>query len=365
MTAVHVAFGGYEGTQAGAERMAWRTTARLAARGYLMTAVTDSVPPPGLDRDTIQVARAAVDTRLGPVRTTPDLVHAYDLGQPDPVRRAMRVAREHRVPFVLTPATDPQLWPDPALGRRACALASVIYTLTAAERAALCLAGAPVDRMRHVAQAPDLAGRPDRAAFRARHGIDGPVVLFAGRRIATKGYRQLLAAAPLVWDRLPDTTFALIGPGPGRRPDPAEAHLYRDGRVLDLGVVSDQDKCDAMAACDVLALPTTADVFPLVFAEAWSCGRPVITGRFPGVEDVVRDDVDGLIVGRGARELADVLVTLLTDHGRRRAMGAAGLARSRTEFGWDRVADDVAAGYHAALTPRRPVMARYTAREAG
>ncbi|MFE3093986.1 glycosyltransferase family 4 protein [Streptomyces sp. NPDC059248] len=365
MTTVHVAFGGYGGTHAGAERMAWRTTARLATRGHRMTVVTDSAPPAGLDRDAVRVAPAAEGARPGPGGTPPDLVHAYDLGQPEHVGRALTAARTHRVPFVLTPATDPQLWPDPALGRAACEQASVIYTLTAAEETVLRSAGAPADRMRRIAQAPDLTGSPDGAAFRARHGIAGPMVLFAGRRIATKGYRQFLACAPRVWDRLPDTVFALIGPGGEPERDPAREAIRTDPRVRDLGTVSDQDKFDAMAACDVFALPTTADVFPLVFTEAWACGRPVVTGRFPGVGEVVRDGVDGVIIGPGSDELADVLLALLTDRGRRESMGAAGLLRSRTEFGWDRVADDVAAGYRAALTLRPPAAAGQKERDTG
>lgn len=377
MIAVQVAFGGYRGTHAGAERMAWHTTARLAANGHRMTAVTDSVPPPGLDR-AAEVYPALADGRTAadpdPAhhpggstgRAAFDLVHAYDLGRPEYVREALVAARIHRVPFVLTPATDPQLWPDPELGRTACERAAVIYTLTAAEEDALRAAGAPADRMRRITQAADLPGRPDRAGFRARHGLRGPIVLFAGRRIATKGYRQLLAAAPLVWRRLPDTAFVLIGPGGDPDPaDPAEAAVRADPRVLDLGTVSDQEKADAMAACALLALPTTADVFPLVFTEAWACGRPVVTGRFPGVAEVVRDGVDGVIVGPVAAELADVLTGLLTDDARRDALGAAGLARSRTEFGWDRVADDVAAGYRAALAGQPPATTAPTGKETG
>ena len=38
----------------------------------------------------------------------------------------------------------------------------------------------------------------------------------------------------------------------------------------------------ALAACTVFCLPSTADIFPLVFLEAWACARPVVSGAFPG-----------------------------------------------------------------------------------
>ncbi|MEU4210430.1 glycosyltransferase family 4 protein [Streptomyces sp. NPDC026206] len=344
MSEVLVEFGGYGLAQhAGAERMGWRTTERLAARGHRVVVRTDSAPPPGLDREAVRVVAPGRPVTDGRLR----LVHAYDLGRPANVAAAMETARAHRVPFVLTPATTVDLWPDRELGRRACRQAAVVYALPGAERARLRSAGVKDERIWPIPQAPDLTGRPDPPAFRARHAIDGPVVLFVGRRVTGKGYAALLDSAPLVWAHVPDAAFVFAGPAA----EPGVEERFRaaaDPRIHDLGAIGEQDKHDALAACDVLALPTTADVFPLVFTEAWACGKPVVSGRFPGVEDVVRHGQDGLITGSDVTELAAALVRLLRDGGARRAMGAAGLARARREFGWEAVAACVEAGYRLA-----------------
>jgi glycosyltransferase involved in cell wall biosynthesis len=234
------------------------------------------------------------------------------------------------------------------VARAACRSADVVFALTPAEAASMTSAGAAPDRIRFIPQACELTGTPDPAGFRRASGLTGQIVLFAGRRTAFKGYLELLSSMPLVWDRLPEVTFVFIGPNS----DASAAEEFRahaDRRLVDLGVVDDQTKHDALAACDVLCLPTSYDVFPLVFAEAWTLGKPVISGDFPGSEVVVRDGVDGLIVKPRPAELADALVRLLSDHGFRQSLGRAGLRRAESEFGWDKMADAFQDGYGWAL----------------
>lgn len=337
MSRILTVFGGYgPGMTSGAERMAWRTTAELACRGHDVAVLTDSPRPAAhwpVHASESELAAADPHWR-------PEAVHAYDLALPEYVTLARRLAARYRARFILTPASTTDVWPDLALGAELCAAADAVFTLTEAESAAVRAAGAPRARLCRLPQAPDLAGVARPADFRRRHRVAGPLVLFLGRRVATKGYRTLLDAAPLVWRRFPGVVFAFGGPNG----EPAAAEAFgtgTDGRVLDLGVVDEQTKIDALAACSLLALPTSADVFPLVFAEAWSCGRPVVSGRFTGVEEVVRDGVDGLVVGHRPPDVADAVVRLLGDDAARTAMGAAGRHRVERELTWDRVADAV------------------------
>ncbi|MFC7328622.1 glycosyltransferase family 4 protein [Marinactinospora rubrisoli] len=344
MSEVVVVFGGYGAGLAGAERMAWRTAQHLARRGHAVAVATDSRRPPFLDDAPPRLLRTETELRRYAEHHRPDVVHAFDLARPAHVAAALRLARATGARLALTPATTPELWPDPGVGRRACAAADVVFALTPTEAAALRTYGAAGTALRTLPQAPDLAGRPDPAGFRARHGITGPTVLFVGRRTVGKGYPRLVAAAPQVWRRVRDAEFVFAGP-PG---DGASAGLPGppgDPRVHDLGLADDRTKHDAVAACDVLCLPTSADVFPLVFAEAWASGRPVVSGAFPGVHDVVRDGVDGLVVPPRTGDVADALVRLLTDPGLRRALGEAGRRRAAREFTWDRVAAACEAGY--------------------
>ncbi|SDH16633.1 Glycosyltransferase involved in cell wall bisynthesis [Sinosporangium album] len=345
MSGVLSVFGGYgPGATSGAERMAWRTTAGLARRGHTVAAMTDAVRPAAMAGEPWPVLGTEAELLAALPGWRPDVVHAYDLALPGPVRLARELADRYGARFVLTPASTTDIWPDKALGAELCAAARAVFTLTEAESAAIRAVGAPGARLFRLPQAPDLEGGAHAGEFRRRHRVDGPMVLFLGRRVATKGYRTLLDAAPLVWHAFPDTVFAFGGPD-GEPEATAAFSASRDGRILNLGMIDDRAKHDALAACDVLALPTRADVFPLVFAEAWSCGRPVVSGSFAGVSEVVRHGVDGLVVGDRPPDVADALTRLLGDERLRTSMGAAGRRRVEREMSWEHVARAVEAGF--------------------
>ncbi|WP_158883772.1 glycosyltransferase family 4 protein [Amycolatopsis anabasis] len=346
-----VVFGGYREVLAGAERMAWRTLEQLSARGHRVVILTDSLgwireTPAGCPRFSSEA-----ELRRGLPGWRPDVVHAFDLAKPDLVDLAWRLARHHGAAFALTPASASRVWPEPRRAAALCEAADVLFTLNEAEAEGVRGIGIPADRIRRIPHAADLAGHPDPGGFRRRYGLTGELVLFAGRRVAFKGYRTLLRATRLVWRRLPGVSFVFLGPdGDADAAETFRAHA--DPRVLDLGMVDEQTKHDALAACALLCLPTSADVFPLVFAEAWACAKPVVTGEYPGAREVVRDQIDGLVVPARPEPVAAALIALLTDHETRTAMGRAGKARAADEFGWDKVAAEVETGYQSAERAR-------------
>lgn len=338
-----VTFGGYgAGTYAGATRMAWWTSHQLAQRGYDVAVITDADRPDALAGETGGRTLGAPEPGW-----RPDMVHAYDLARPVFVEVGRKWARQHGVPLALTPASAANVWPDPELGRRCLREADVVFVMNAKEESETRTVARPGADILYIPQAPDLTGTPDPAGFRSRHEITGPMVLFLGRRIPSKGHAVLLDAVPLVWRSLPSATFVFVGPG-----GDDDIRSRDDRRLLDLGPLGEQVKHDALAACDVLCLPSGADLFPLVFAEAWSCGRPVVSGDFPGVADVVRDGVDGLVARRTPEALATALLRLLGDETLRRRLGAAGRRRVADAMSWDRVAIVVANGYRAAIGAR-------------
>jgi glycosyltransferase involved in cell wall biosynthesis len=333
-------FGGYgTDTYAGAIRMALRTSHQLFRQGCDVALLSDGVPP--------GITVEGWSPRPPEPGWRPDLVHAYDLASPVSVETAREWARRHRVPFVLTPASTMDVWPDPEAGRACLREADVVFVMNAREEEAVrAVAGSGAD-IRTIPPAPDLAGSPDPERFRRRYGIAGPMVVFLGRRVPSKGHAILLDAAPQLWRTLPDTTVVFAGPGDG-----ADIRARGDRRLLDLGLLDEQSKHDALVACDVLCLPTGADLFPLVFAEAWACGRPVVCTDYPGVAGVVRDGVDGLVVPRTPEAVAAGLHRILADARLRRRLGAAGSRRVRETMSWEQVAAIVMAGYRSALARR-------------
>lgn len=125
-------------------------------------------------------------------------------------------------------------------------------------------------------------------------------------------------------------------------------------RVRVLGVVSEQEKHDLLAAADLLAMPSRTDSFGIVYLEAWLAGKPVIGARVWAMDEVIADGVDGLLVPFGdPAATAKAIAGLLADPTRRAQMGAAGRAKVLARYTWDHAYAQVRDAY-ARLTARRP-----------
>ena len=108
-----------------------------------------------------------------------------------------------------------------------------------------------------------------RRESRARLGLgaDEPVAIFAGRFVRKKGLHFLRELAA----RTHDVKWLFAGWGPD---DPGLWHL---GNVVCLGRLSQPDLAQALAAADVLVLPSSGEGFPLVVQEALACGTAVLS----------------------------------------------------------------------------------------
>ncbi len=120
----------------------------------------------------------------------------------------------------------------------------------------------------------------DPERFRRRHGIEGPFVLYAGRREGAKGWEGLLETfARAVVGRELDLSLVTIGVGEVRPPADVA------GRVVDLGFLDDADRDDAFAAAAAYVQPSRYESFSRTVMEAWLAGTLVIAN---GASDVVR-----------------------------------------------------------------------------
>ncbi|MGI8809123.1 MAG: glycosyltransferase family 4 protein [Acidimicrobiales bacterium] len=106
---------------------------------------------------------------------------------------------------------------------------------------------------------------------RARYGLEGRFLLYAGRREGAKGWEQLLEAFARATIRhgLP-FSLVTIGSGPVTPPRAVA------GRVVDLGFVPDDDRNDLFAAADAYLQPSAHESFSRTIMEAWLAGTLVI-----------------------------------------------------------------------------------------
>jgi L-malate glycosyltransferase len=167
-------------------------------------------------------------------------------------------------------------------------------------------------------------------------------VLFMGRLIDEKRVDLLLEALALLRASgrgAPRAT--IVGDGPElpalRR---LAAGLGLADRVTFTGRVSDHEVPRHLRAARLLVMPSVREGYGMAVAEGQAAGVVpiVVRSRFSAATDLVRDDVDGLIVEPTAGSLADAIGALLSDPGRVARLATAARATGAARD-WDGVAE--------------------------
>jgi glycosyltransferase involved in cell wall biosynthesis len=115
----------------------------------------------------------------------------------------------------------------------------------------------------------DIPSRTDAERFRRKHDIRRPFAIYVGRIDENKGCKELFdfflryaATFPRGLD------LVLIGS--------AIMPIPQHPRIHHLGFLPDEDKFDAIAASDLLIMPSYFESLSMVTLEAWALGRPVL-----------------------------------------------------------------------------------------
>ena len=172
--------------------------------------------------------------------------------------------------------------------------------------------------------------------FRPEPEPEGPVkIVFASRMLWDKGVGVLVDAARLLQGRTSAQVVLFGSPDPGNPASIPEETLLKwqeEGLVEWRGFEPDMNK--AYNEGHIVAFPSMyGEGVPTVLIEAGACGRPLVTTRMPGCQDVVEDGVNGFLVPPGdAPALANALARLVDDPQLRRVMGEAARQRVLERF---------------------------------
>jgi glycosyltransferase involved in cell wall biosynthesis len=234
------------------------------------------------------------------------LESGYDFGlidahyfYPDGVAAAM-LARTLGKPVVITArGTDINLIPRYLLPRRmilwAARQAAAVIAVCQALKDRLVELGVPAAKVAVLRNGVDLdLFRPlDRAAARARLGVDEPMVLSVGHLIPRKGHDVVLRAlAETAGPRL-----FIVGTGPEDR---ALRVLVRElgigERVVFAGHVPHARMAEYYSAADALVLASDREGWANVLLESMACGTPVVATNIWGTPEVVAAPEAGLLV---------------------------------------------------------------------
>jgi len=208
---------------------------------------------------------------------------------------------------------------------------------------------------------------PTRRQVREQYGLgDEPTVVFAGKLRESKGVHILLRAMTRVWETAPRAVLVLVGGteyGRNRtmRETPFMTQLRRDlaqapGRVILTGFIPPTDMPRAYLLGDIFVGPSQIEEgLGLVFLEAAAAGLPIIATRQGGIPEVVRDDINGLLLRQpdDATELAEKITHLLGDAEMRKTLGQQGRTMVQTDFTWEKIARDLEEFYHEVMSRKK------------
>jgi glycosyltransferase involved in cell wall biosynthesis len=174
------------------------------------------------------------------------------------------------------------------------------------------------------------------ADVRAEFGVDAatPVVGTFAHLSLKKGYRELVRAAELVLNHIPNAQFWCFGDGPLR--GELEQHIAAAGMADHFRLLGfRRDVPDLMRAIDVMCLPSHREPFGLVYVEAALAEKPVIACEAGGAPEIVEHDETGLLIRpQNVPDLTQAILTLLDNRDHAESMGRRARELALERFTW-------------------------------
>lgn len=262
---------------------------------------------------------------------------------------AWRRARRSAVPFVVCPAgalgyhgrsrAAKRVY-NRLVGRRMIASAAAHVAIATSELDEFAAYGVPPEAVAVIPNGVDAPPVPDAEESRRALGLPAPTMLFLGRLAPIKG-PDLLVDAFL--DRLAELDgwrLALAGPDDG-----LEAALRRrvrsagaEARVRFLGFVAGHRKQQALAAAELIVIPSRQEAMSIVVLEAGAAGKPVLLTDRCGLPEVAEAG-GGWVVPATREAIGQGLVEAAGDRELLAERGRRWRRRVLERYTWDRAAE--------------------------
>ncbi len=185
--------------------------------------------------------------------------------------------------------------------------------------------------------------------FRKKIGTDDETLLIGivGRLVPIKNHAMFLDVACKVKDRVKKMKIKFIIVGDGELKGQLKkraADMGLEEEVLFTGWV--EDLASVYADLDVVTLTSLNEGTPVSLIEAMACGKPVMATNVGGVRDLVKEEMNGLLVKSGdVGAFADKLISLLESPDRREHLGENGRRSVIDKYSKERLVGDIESLY--------------------
>ncbi|MEL7355042.1 MAG: glycosyltransferase family 4 protein [Cyanobacteria bacterium J06560_6] len=271
---------------------------------------------------------------------------------------AAKAAKKLDVPFLIQPLSHPGQWGDSPFDLLLYKKANLLLVNTSYERDKLqelglnnpfSIVGCGVSEK--------LEGNADR--FRKKYAVNNRIILFLGRKTSDKGYILLRETFSLIEGKVPNVTLVCMGPGKTFEEFKDPKNTETPANVIEVGFAPVQDKHDALAACDLLCVPSEGESFGLVYMEAGLHRKPSVARRLPVLEELLERKeailLDGTAYGEGNKvnlthiELGNAVLKLLENPKLSKKIGQNAY-QVASDFVWSKVTSNFEEAYAKAIS---------------
>jgi glycosyltransferase involved in cell wall biosynthesis len=172
------------------------------------------------------------------------------------------------------------------------------------------------------------------------------LVLYCGYKNYEKGALTILKSIPYILEKTKKVYFVFIGPPTKAfNRELSKIQKLRNSRIINftpdnLTGYYDKKKLTAFKEADLFVMPSRSDAFGIAFLEAWAAGKPVIGARSGATPEVIRENIDGLLVNfDDHEETAQKVIKLLKSKKLRKRLGSAGQLKVFQNYTWEKVAE--------------------------
>ena len=175
----------------------------------------------------------------------------------------------------------------------------------------------------------ELPPETNASSFRQKYSIPGRCILYIGRIDENKGCHQLFDYFLRFVDASKEKELQLLLIGS------SVIEIPQHPQIRHLGYLSDQDKSDALAAAELLVMPSFYESLSMVLLEAWAMGKPALANSKCEVlrGQCLRSDA-GLFY-TSYEEFQMALELLLNNPSLSQALGKSGRKFFQQNYSWD------------------------------
>jgi len=198
----------------------------------------------------------------------------------------------------------------------------------------------------------------DAARRRSELGLEGKIVVaMISRILRSKGVLDFASASRTARAANPVVHFLLVGQEDAESMDALTAAELEDVRDSVSWLGPRDDVRDILGVADIFVFPSFyREGVPRVLLEAASMGLPLVAADVPGSRDVVKDGVNGFLVGpRDPDAIADAVLRLAAAPELRRRLGEKSRELAVARFDLSVVAERTQSVYRDLLAAKRVV----------